>query len=165
MTEGQGQRATGSGGQRGYKQLRAWQKADDLAVLVYESTHALNRSDRWLATQIRRAAVSVPANIAEGYSRGSLRDYLRFLGFARGSLGEVEYFLHFITRVSITNVNVTPIERARTECGQLLFLLIRSLRKKLDDERDEGSILREEFEPYDAGEHDDDSPDFDPLTR
>ena len=76
---------------RDYKDLRAWQLARRLVKQVYEVTRAFPREERFgLAQQIRRAAVSAPSNIAEGYGRGSLKDYIRFLQTARGSLYEIE---------------------------------------------------------------------------
>ena len=88
-----GHRVTGSGGEQpGYRQLVAWQKADDLAVQLYSIAKRLSRDDHWLADQIRRAAVSAPANIAEGYDRKSLKEYMQALYIARGSLAEVEYY-------------------------------------------------------------------------
>ena len=73
MTFGQGQGATGSGDAPGYHQLRVWRTADDLAVHIYETTADLTRTERWLASQIRRAAASVPAkNLTERYGSYTL---------------------------------------------------------------------------------------------
>jgi four helix bundle protein len=85
---------------RNYKKIRAWQSADELTVAVYEGTRGFPREEMYgLTSQIRRAAYSVPANIAEGSARESLKDYLYFLGIARGSLAELEYFLHLAARL------------------------------------------------------------------
>ncbi|HEX9641363.1 MAG TPA: four helix bundle protein, partial [Candidatus Krumholzibacteria bacterium] len=62
----------------GFRGLVAWQKSHKLATAVYKAL-SNDSSHRWLAVQAMRAAISVPANIAEGYTRGSLRDYARFL--------------------------------------------------------------------------------------
>jgi len=75
----------------GYKDLIAWQKGMDLVVAVYGLTKAFPSDERFgLTAQVRRAAVSIPSNIAEGYSRKGKRDYLRFLEIALGSANEVE---------------------------------------------------------------------------
>lgn len=75
-----------------FKTIKAWQKADDLTVEVYEKTRDFPSDERFgLTSQMRRAAVSVGANIAEGSGRGSLADYIRFLFIAQGSLSELEY--------------------------------------------------------------------------
>lgn len=74
-----------------YRQLKAWSESRDLAVLIYKLCVKRAKSiDRGLANQIRRAAISIPSNIAEGNGRGTNRDSLRFLYVARGSLCELE---------------------------------------------------------------------------
>ena len=73
---------------RGYQDLFAWQKAMDLVELVYHSTEDFPSEERFgLTSQVRRAAVSIPSNIAEGNSRSSDRDFARFLEIALGSRG------------------------------------------------------------------------------
>ncbi|MCC6969131.1 MAG: four helix bundle protein [Phycisphaerales bacterium] len=74
-----------------YRDLVAWQRARELVRLVYQLTGNFPGSERFgLVSQMRRAAVGVLSNIAEGYGRGSRPDYLRFLRIARGSLFELE---------------------------------------------------------------------------
>ena len=74
-----------------YRQLIAWQKAVDLCVSLYEFADSFPRAERFaLTSQLRRAGVSVPSNIAEGRGRGTPREYRRFLLQARGSLYEIE---------------------------------------------------------------------------
>jgi four helix bundle protein len=85
---------------RDYTKIEAWKLADDLAVSVYGVTRSLPEDERYgLSSQMRRAAVSVAANIVEGATRGSKRDYLHFLYIARASLCETRYLLHLIHRL------------------------------------------------------------------
>jgi len=75
---------------RKVKDLRVWQIGMDLSVSCYRFTESFPKAERYgLTSQIRRASVSVPANIAEGYGRASTGDYQRFLRIAHGSLSEV----------------------------------------------------------------------------
>ena len=116
---------------RGYKKLLAWERADELAAMVYRMSREVAKTDRWLASQLARSAISVPANIAEGYGRGSLGDYLRFLDIARGSLAELEYHLHFVTREAL--IQGTAAERSLSlhgETARLLTGLWQSLKAK-----------------------------------
>src|SRR3990172_7215864 len=115
--------------QQGFRRLRAWQKADDLACAVFQAVKRFHPEHVWLRSQICRAAVSVPANMAEGYTRGALRDYLRFLDIARGSLAEVEYYIHFLRRNTVLPAEeLARLETLREEAGRLLFALTQSLR-------------------------------------
>lgn len=80
--------------------LQAWKLADDLTVAIYERTRAFPREEAYgLTSQLRRASYSVPANIVEGSSRESKKDYLHFLYIARGSLSETQYFIHLARRL------------------------------------------------------------------
>lgn len=86
---------------RDYTKIKAWQLADDLTVAVYERTRFFPREEVYgLTSQLRRASYSVPANIVEGTSRESKRDYLHFLYIARGSLSETQYFIHLARRLT-----------------------------------------------------------------
>jgi len=84
----------------GFYTIAAWQKGDDLVVEIYEVTQKFPRHELYgLTSQLRRAAVSVPANIAEGSGRRTIRDYIRFLYQAKGSLTELEYLIHISHRL------------------------------------------------------------------
>jgi four helix bundle protein len=85
---------------RDYRKLKVWQKADDLVVQTYAIADQLPRDERYgLASQIKRAAVSVPSNIAEGCGRTSNADFERFLSIAAGSVTELEYQLRLVARM------------------------------------------------------------------
>ncbi|MEW6251154.1 MAG: four helix bundle protein [Planctomycetota bacterium] len=77
-----------------FKELRVWQKAHELVLDVYRLTAGFPQDERFgLVSQMRRAAVSIPANIAEGRCRRGDKDFARFVQMAMGSAAEVEYFL------------------------------------------------------------------------
>jgi four helix bundle protein len=79
---------------RNYKKIKAWELAHQLALSVYRTTTNFPASEQFgITSQLRRAASSVPANIAEGSGRTTDKDFLRFLDIALGSLKETEYFL------------------------------------------------------------------------
>ena len=86
---------------RDYTKIEAWKLADDLTVLIYQITKSFPKEELYgLTSQLRRAASSVPANIAEGSARGTQKDYLHFLYIARASLTEAHYFVHLSKRLS-----------------------------------------------------------------
>ena len=102
-----------------------------MASAVFDVVGGLKAVPRWLAEQTCRAAVSVPANIVEGYSRGSLGDYLRCLDIARGSLGETEYYIEFLKKKGIIAGSAfETLSPLVEETGSMLFALIKSLEKK-----------------------------------
>ena len=79
---------------RNYRNIVAWQRGHELTLKIYQYTKSFPSDERYgLTSQLRRAAYSVPANIAEGAGRATNKDYLRFLSTALGSLNEVDYFL------------------------------------------------------------------------
>ena len=112
----------------------------------------LDRSEFRLIDQARGAAVSVFGNIAEGYGRGALGDYLRFCEIARGSLSEVGSYVEFCQeRKILTLAQETQLQDLYNHAWNTLGALIRSLKgKKLDGTWDRTYQAREEGEPYDA---------------
>ena len=77
-----------------FQQLHAWQEAHRLVLAIYKVTQGFPPEEKFgLVSQMRRAAVSIPANIAEGFKRRGIQDKLRFYNIAEGSLEEVKYFL------------------------------------------------------------------------
>ena len=115
-----------------YQELRVWQRGMDLAAACYRVTKALPREEMYgMTSQIRRAATSIPANIAEGYGRESRREYIRFLQIAQGSLKELETHLLLTIRVELTSAETTqPLLKECDELGRMLRALIRSLQAK-----------------------------------
>jgi four helix bundle protein len=95
---------------RSYRDLRVWQRATNLVEDIYRLTKAFPADERYgLVAQLRRAAISVASNIAEGHTR-SRADYRRFLEIAAGSLTEVETQLHISVRLGFVEMStVEPI--------------------------------------------------------
>lgn len=112
-----------------YKDLIAWQKAMDLVVEIYTATDQFPSRERFsLTDQIRRAAVSVPSNIAEGQAHFSKREFLHFLRHARGSLAEVETQMLLAQRLKYLSSNEAErISKSVDELGRIMSGLIRSL--------------------------------------
>lgn len=115
-----------------YRDLVAWQKAMGLVTLVYELTENWPREEQYgLTSQLRRAAVSVPSNIAESYGRRATQDFIRFLNIAHGSLMEVEtqlqigFELHFLKAEHLEKALA-----ATTETGKIIFGLIQSVNRR-----------------------------------
>lgn len=117
---------------KSYRELEVWQRSMDLVVDVYRLTRAFPGDERYgLTSQVRRAAVSVPANIAEGYERTHRGDYLRHLSIARGSLAEVETHLAIATRLKLVQREETlETWNSTQEIGRMLRRLIQSLKRK-----------------------------------
>jgi len=117
---------------KSYRDLLVWQRAMDLVVESYKIANLLPKTETYgLASQIQRAAVSIPANIAEGHGRHHLGDYLHHLSMANGSLMELETHLLLLVRLSYLPTNA--IEQAlalATEVGRMLAGLDKSLRKE-----------------------------------
>lgn len=118
----------------GYKNLLVWQKADDLAYLVYRITEKFPKSEFRLVSQIRGAAISITGNVAEGYCRCALGDYIRFLEIARGSLGELGNYIHHSHRVNLLDgSDHDRLNSLYNEEAYLLDRLIISFREKLKE--------------------------------
>jgi four helix bundle protein len=115
---------------RDFRDLLAWQRAMDLAVMCESICETLPESARHAAQQIRHAANSVHANIAEGNGRFSRADYLRHLAIANGSLRELESHLHFLKRRFPNRVDIDKALDLATLSAKLLAGLTRSLRPK-----------------------------------
>ena len=115
---------------RSYRELMVWQKSYALALAVYQATRAFPRSELFgLTSQFRRAAVSVPANIAEGYCRRSRPDYLRFLSISQGSIGEIDTLLSLARDLSYLDAATgQQLAGVVDEIGKMLTRLTQNLR-------------------------------------
>ena len=115
-----------------YKELVAWQKAMDLVELIYKTTFSFPREEMYgLTSQIRRAVVSIPSNIAEGQGRKTTRDFLNFLAVARGSLKEVETQILIASRLGyLQTPKEAPIIELIAEVGRIINWLINSLAER-----------------------------------
>ena len=114
-----------------YRDLRVWQEGVSLAELVYRTTRSFPKEEMFgLTSQMRRASVSVPANIAEGYGRENAGSYLQFLRIAQGSLKEVETHAIIAHRVGLlAEEGLNVILAVSTSTGKMLRSLIRAIEK------------------------------------
>jgi len=117
---------------RDYTKIEAWRLADDLTVAVYDRTRSFPKEEIYgLTSQLRRASYSVPANIVEGASRESKKDYLHFLYIARGSLSETQYFIHLARRLNYLRQEESDGLREQTKMAfACLHGLIRAVEKE-----------------------------------
>ncbi len=117
-----------------YERLIAWQRADDFYIAIHRLTATYPREERYgLTAQMRAAAYSIPANIAEGMARRSRGDRLRFLNIAESSLTEVTYGLHASERLAYIAPDVHARFRTQAlQVGAPLSGLVRSLRNRPD---------------------------------
>ena len=107
----------------GYHKLLVFQKADELTVNVYGVTQRFPKDEMYsLTSQIRRAAVSVPSNIVEGYTRKGRNDKLHFYNIAQGSLTELEYQIELSRKLKyITEEEFNKLINKKDEVGRLLY--------------------------------------------
>ena len=115
-----------------YRDLLVWEKAMDLVVASYRLAKRLPGNETYgLASQIQRAAVSIPANIAEGHARRHLGDYLHHLSVANGSLRELETHILIACRLSyFQQSEVDPALGLAAEVGRMLTGLTQKLRSR-----------------------------------
>ena len=117
-----------------FRDLIAWQKAMLLAQQVYRITAKMPESERFgLMTQMRRAVVSIPSNIAEGHARGSTKEFLRHLSISQGSLAEVETLLTLAEELGYCRPQeLTGIVDLCGQLGRMIGGLRKRLRSRLD---------------------------------
>ena len=113
---------------KGYRNLVVWQKAMELAEKVYLVTRNFPEEEIYaLTSQVRRSAVSVPSNIAEGKGRGTGKEFIQFLRIALGSLYELQTQLELSMRIGyITTAQLNPIDSLALEVEKMLNSLITS---------------------------------------
>ena len=114
-----------------YKDLTVWQRAMELVVAVYELTEYYSKSELYgLTSQTRRAAVSVPSNIAEGRFRGTRKDFLQFLRISYSSGAELETQIEIAKRLSFgKNLNYKRVDSLLLEVMKMLNSMISSLNR------------------------------------
>ena len=119
---------------RSYKDLIAWQKSMELVTAVYRETTSFPKNELFgLTSQLRRAAVSIPSNIAEGQGRLSEKEFRHFLGQARGSLMEVETQLQIAENLGYLDKEPKRLLMAAcAEVGRILNGLLASVSKQAD---------------------------------
>jgi four helix bundle protein len=133
---------------RPHEKLEAWRESIKLAKMTYGETENFPDRERYgLTSQIRRAVVSIPANIAEGAARNSQAEFVRFLHISRGSLSELETLLVIAEELSFLEAKgAESLGRACERVGRLIDGVIRSIREKsaseskADYEVDDGSM-------------------------
>jgi four helix bundle protein len=106
-----------------YKDLIVWQKADTLAIKVYKATKKFPKDEKYgITSQIRRAALSIPTNVVEGYARKGDKELARFVSIAIGSAAETEYLLDFSQRLGyLSEHDYKQLDALRSEVGKLLW--------------------------------------------
>ena len=116
-------------GLKTYRELDVWQKSMDLVVAVYELTRKFPADEKFgLTSQLRRAAVSIPANIAEGYARKHRGDYVHHLSVAAGSVAEVETHATISVRLGFIGKEAAmAVWNLTQEVARMLSKLIQSL--------------------------------------
>ena len=116
-----------------YKELQVWQKAMDLVVEIYKISKLLPKEEVYgISDQLRRSAVSIPSNIAEGQSRNSAKEFIQFLSIARGSLAELETQLLICIKVNmLSEDNIAEAQNITTEVGKMIKGLMNKLNSQL----------------------------------
>lgn len=112
-----------------FRDLKTWQEAQELAVLVYAATKRFPDDERFgLTNQLRRAAVSVGSNIAEGFSRQTLKEKTQFYHIAKGSITEVESQIDLAHRIGyLSQTELAMLTDKIENAGKLLTALIRNI--------------------------------------
>ncbi len=117
---------------RSHRDLTVWKRSIQLVKEIYRVSRAFPETERYgLTSQLTRAAISVPANIAEGNARGTRRDYAQFVSIARGSLAEVETYLIIAVELGyVSSDEVKELNNELDEIGRMLTALRARLGKQ-----------------------------------
>jgi four helix bundle protein len=112
-----------------FKELKVWQKAVDFVTEIYEVTDMFDKSEKYaLTSQLRRASVSVPSNIAEGSQKQSKADFIRYINIARGSIAEIETQLIIANRLNyISEIQLKKFGNDLKSIGAMLLALRNSM--------------------------------------
>lgn len=115
---------------KSYKQLLVWQRSIELVNEIYIITKTLPGQEKFgLVSQMRRCAISIPSNIAEGYKRSKIREYIHFLSIAEASSAELETQL-IICKTNYSGQDYEKAEALLTEVQKMLYVLIQKLSEK-----------------------------------
>ena len=117
-----------------WRKLKVWQESHNLVLEIYRVTSAFPKSETYgLVNQLKRASYSIPANIVEGQSRNTTKEYLQFLYNARGSLEEVRYFLFLSFDLKFLSETVyEKLEKRYESASKMLNGLIKSLKSNTE---------------------------------
>ena len=117
---------------RPHEKLDVWKKAIDFVLSIYEATQSLAKDEKFgLTAQLRRTAVSIPANIAEGAARKSTKEFMNFLSIAQGSASEVETELRIAHRLGyLDEVAYLKLRRDVDDIGRMITGLSHYLKNK-----------------------------------
>jgi four helix bundle protein len=115
-----------------WKNLEVWKLADELARAIYRGTKTFPADELYtLTSQLRRAGLSIPTNIVEGYARGGDKELGRFLDIALGSLAEVKYLIHFAKSLGyFSSAQGEDLEERTDHLGRKLWRFIAAVKRK-----------------------------------
>jgi four helix bundle protein len=125
-----------SHGRMTYKELKVWQRAMDAVVDCYRLTASFPRYELYgLTSQVRRAAVSIPSNVAEGHCRRSMKAYMNHVSIGLGSSGELQTCIEVAQRLAfVTPAAARVVLEANDEIGRMLYGLYNSLEARIAGE-------------------------------
>jgi four helix bundle protein len=114
---------------KNYRDLLVWQKSMDMTVMLYRIVKNLPKEEIYsLSDQMRRAAMSIPSNIAEGFGRNSTKEYIHFLYITKGSVCELETQLMLCVKIKyLTETEIQPIMDLLDEIGKMITTIIKTI--------------------------------------